>query len=146
MANLNSAMAHLGQAGKGGQPTTVTINQQTLAVGAKTFGPHNLPSGCTSINIDFDRTVSGGLNSLTSSDTLEMQWYISVNNGPFVFQGGALFNGGSIIDPDTGLPETDAFMEVSGIPGLTTSDRAQCVCTVVGSPIVVKGTLTLGFD
>src|SRR5262249_37292240 len=62
-------------------PVTLTIPLTTLTVGAHTFGPATAPDTDTSVTLSIDRTVTGGLNSLTTASGLAMLAEMSTDGG-----------------------------------------------------------------
>lgn len=61
--------------------STLTIPLTTLPVGATTFGPVTIADTDTRATLTVDRTVTGGLNSLTSASTLAMEAQMSGDGG-----------------------------------------------------------------
>lgn len=61
--------------------TTFPIPLTTLTVGAHTFGPATIADTDTSVTFSIDRTVAGGLNSLTAASTLALQGEMSTDGG-----------------------------------------------------------------
>ena len=61
--------------------STFQIPQITLPVGSGTFGPATVPDADSRITVSIDRTVSGGLNSLTAASVLAMLAEMSTDGG-----------------------------------------------------------------
>lgn len=130
--------------------STFPIPLTTLAVGSRTFGPATIPDADTSVTFAIDRTVSGGLNSLTTASALVLQAEMSTD-------GGATWHAvDSAAGQDTSWSTTGG--DISGIDrhgnptGLTssgtwplaagTSRRLRATVTVSGpSSIAVAGSI-----
>ena len=119
--------------------TTFTIPLTTLPVGTLELGPSTAADAETSIGLTIDRTVTGGLNSLTSATSVDIQVAQSNVGGttwqPLVetiWQGGLQpAKGGGNLASDT------MFTQLN--PGTSRKLRAQV--TVSGSSVAVAGSL-----
>jgi hypothetical protein len=118
-------------------PSTLTIPLVTLPVGVRDFGPANAADSETSILLTIDRTVAGGLGSLTSASTVAVDVMQSNDSGlTWVLSVGGTFPGGP---PVTGSWATGT-LRVDLAPG--TSRRLKATVTVAGpSSVAVAGTL-----
>lgn len=120
--------------------TTVPISQRTLTVGTHEFGPAAVPNGAAFVDISIDRTVSGGLNSLTGTSQLTLDVFESLDGGTtWIMAGEALCIGGSFT-MHGGLPVNSNDIGVMIYPGAT---HAKASVTVAGTSITVAGTLTI---
>lgn len=120
--------------------TTLTIPLTTLPVGTRNLGPSHPADAESQILLTIDRTVTGGLNSLTSASRLSAGVDQS-NDGGVTWQSVAGFNdaGGTILGK-TGQPVTQNTMQTWLIPGASRQLRATV--TVTGpSAIAVAGSL-----
>lgn len=119
--------------------STLTIPQVTLPVGARTFGPGNVPDADVSITLTIDRTVAGGLNSLTSASTLAVTVDQSNDGGTtWANLSGAAWTGGIQTDKH-GVTRTAEVMLTELNPG--TSRKVRATVTVGGTSIVVDGSV-----
>lgn len=112
----------------------------TLPAGSQTFGPANAADSETSVTLTIDRTVSGGLNSLTASSVLSVDVQQS-GDGGVTFQdlGGWTTSGGAVPAKGGGSATTSSG-RWNLIPG--TSRQLQATVTVSGpSPVAVAGTI-----
>lgn len=118
---------------------TFTIPLVTLPVGVRTFGPSNAADTETAIVLTIDRTVTGGLNSLTSATTLATEVDQS-NDGGSTWQEVAAAStiGGALTDAH-GNPVTVFGFTVKLQPG--TGRQLRAAVTVAGSAVAVAGTL-----
>jgi hypothetical protein len=127
---------------------TTNYGPSTLTVGSHTIGPATATSS-TKATITLDRTVAGGLNSLTSASTLTFQIQSSPDGTTWnneVSNVGAPFVGGTTdpetVNPKTGTTKTTETVGVNGLNAGTTEVR--CIATVAGpSSIVVAGSITV---
>jgi hypothetical protein len=119
--------------------TTLTIPLTTLPVGPLNFGPSNVADAESHIVLSIDRTVPGGLNSLTAASQIETDIQQSNDGGAtwFFISGGAI-TGGVFIDKH-GATLGTAQQYTDLLPG--TSRRLRASCNVLGTPIAVAGTL-----
>lgn len=119
--------------------TTVTIPTTTLPVGVSTVGPHVMNKERT-FTLTLDRTVAGGLNSLTSSTTLEVMVNSSTDGVNFVNEGGFTTIGG-IISNRNGQIDAN-LLTINGMGGQGV--QVEVVATVGGpSSVVIDGSLVL---
>ncbi len=119
--------------------TTLTIPLVTLPAGSQTFGPSNAADAESKIVLTVDRTVPGGLKSLTSASVVAVDVSQS-NDGGVTWQeiAGCTFPGGVITLISGDL--TAAALNVNLAPG--TSRKLKAVVTVSGpSSVAIAGTL-----
>lgn len=119
--------------------TTLTIPLTTLPVGPLTFGPSAVANTETTIVLTIDRTVAGGLNSLTAASQIETDVQQSNDGGAtwFFIAGGAM-TGGVILDKH-GVALAASTLTTGLLPG--TSRKLRASCAVSGTAITVAGTL-----
>lgn len=117
--------------------TTFTIPLVTLPVGVRDFGPANAADTEVSILLTVDRTVAGGLGSLTAASTVAVDVFQSNDGGAtWQLRVGGTFPGGP---PVTGSWATGTLGVQLG-PG--TSRKLKATVTVAGpSPVAIAGTL-----
>jgi len=118
---------------------TLTIPQITLAVGSRTFGPGNAADAEASITLTIDRTVTGGLNSLTGASVLDIAVDQS-NDGGTTWHNlaGAEWTGGIQLDKH-GNTRTQEQLFTTLNPG--TSRKVRASTTVSGTSIAIAGTV-----
>ena len=75
---------------------TQTINNTRLT-GTQTFKFTNSQAGMTNALVTIDRTVNGGLNSLTTNDTLQINVERSLDGVTWTQAGGITCVGGTIV-------------------------------------------------
>jgi hypothetical protein len=123
-------------------PGVTNLPLTTLQNGATVFGPANVANPDTLAVTTLDRTVAGGLNSLTSATTLEILVEQSNDGGAtwFLLTDG-IITGGLQPAPKGGGNATQAFVDCEFEPG--TSRRVRATFTVVNGPVTVQGTLTV---
>jgi hypothetical protein len=121
---------------------TVPVPLTTLSDGVRTFGPASVADTDSRAVLTLDRTVAGGLNSLTAATTIELAieqsddggatWFLIVDG---IVTGGLVpaFRGGGNAVTTT----TSAYWA----PG--TGRQARAKMTVAGGPVAVQGTLTI---
>lgn len=126
-----------------GSDPTITIPLTTFAVGATPFGPITLSQN-VSASVVIDRTVAGGLNSLTSASVLNIEidvsadggttWQTQVSTAPAGFVGGAIpAKGGG-----------NRTSENLGVTGLSAGTEARVLVTVTGpSSVAIAGSVTV---
>lgn len=121
--------------------TTFTIPLTTLPVEARDLGPSHPADSETGFTLTIDRTVAGGLNSLTSATAILVSVSQS-NDAGATWQeiGEVTVPGGTTINPKTGLTATVSLMTTYLLPG--TSRQLKATVTVTGTPVAVAGTLT----
>lgn len=120
--------------------TTFPIPLTTLQIGATDFGPAAAADSESSILLTIDRTVTGGLNSLTSASELDVYTYQS-NDGGATWHGlaGGGWTGGIQLTK-TGQTRTAETLLTELNPG--TSRLVKATVTVSGTAIAVAGSLT----
>lgn len=113
--------------------TTFTIPLTTLPVGSRDLGPSHPADTEVSILLTVDRTVAGGLNSLTPSSAIDVAVMQSNDGGvTWVLAVGGTMPGGVLGNTST--------LKVDLMPG--TSRQLKASVTVSGpSSIAVAGTL-----
>jgi hypothetical protein len=112
--------------------STLTIPLLTLPVGVRDFGPANVADAETMILLTIDRTVAGGLNSLTSATGVHVDVMSSSDGGTtWELRVGGTMPGGTLGPVST--------LQVDLEPG--TSRKLKATVTVSGSPVAVAGTL-----
>lgn len=118
---------------------TLPINQ-TLPVGQTVFGPLNVGNN-TRASIVTDRTVAGGLNSLTSDSTVAVLIQTSPDGTTWKDLCGATWVGGIYINPIHGQLNNDNLGTGDIAADVT---KVQIIATVTGpSTVVISGTLTV---
>jgi hypothetical protein len=126
--------------------TTISIPLTSLSVGLHDFGPAAIADGLTTSNLSVDRTVAGGLDSLTPASTLQVQIMQSNDGGAtWTMIVGAGAAGGVFrwTDKNGVVHQATTFTCGDGfLPG--TGRLVKATVTVAGpSSIAVQGTLTL---
>jgi hypothetical protein len=112
---------------------TLTIPKINLAVGQRTFGPFSIGNNSQAV-ITLDRTVAGGLNSLTSASVLDVTVQSSPDAGvTWTNEAEATFPGGVYSDRH-GQVNTN-ILTVNGLDGGRNSAR---VVTVVTGPSSIR--------
>jgi hypothetical protein len=119
--------------------TTLTIPLLTLPVGSRTFGPHTAADAETKITLSIDRTVTGGLNSLTAASAIEVDVQQSADGGATWQDLGAWTSVGGIYIDRHGITGAVSLGIWPLFPG--TSRKLQATVTVAGTPIAVAGSL-----
>lgn len=120
--------------------TNITIPTTTLPVGKSTpLAPRNMRQERTVV-LTLDRTVTGGLNSLDATTTLEVDVNTSVDG--VTFNNDASFTTvGGIIDDRHGQVNSNV-LTIQGLGGQGT--KVEIVTTVGGSSsVVVAGSIVL---
>ena len=119
--------------------TTFTIPLTTLSVGSQTFGPSAAGDSESVITITIDRTVPGGLNSLTSASILAVDVQESLDGGTtWQDLGGWTTPGGVITIKGVQASASSGTWRL--IPG--TARQVRATVTVSGpSSIVVSGSI-----
>jgi len=119
--------------------TTTTIPLTTLPVGVRDFGPANAFNAEAAIVMTIDRTVAGGLNSLTGATAVQVDVMQSNDGGAtWALRAGASMPGGIILSK--GVANTTSVVEVDLAPG--TGRKLKATVTVSGpSSVAVAGTL-----
>jgi len=115
--------------------STLTIPLTTLPVGELDLGPANAADAETGIVLTIDRTVAGGLNSLTPASTVAVNVFQSNDGGVTWMQlVGATMPGGVV-----GLGHATSDVRTGLFPG--TSRKLKATVIVAGTPVAVAGTL-----
>lgn len=120
--------------------TTINIPTRTLAVGTTEFGPAAIPNGAAFVTISIDRTVSGGLNSLTNATQLTLNVFESTDGGTMWVMTASTTCVGGVFTMHGGLPLN--FNDVGAMiyPNAT---HIKASVDVVGTSVTVAGTLTV---
>jgi len=119
---------------------TTAIPLTTLQTGAHTFGPASVADTDATTVLTVDRTVAGGLNSLTAAAAIEILIEQSDDGGTtwFLLVDGVIA-GGPVAAKGGGSAAT-AQVGVTYGPG--TGRQTRATLTVSGGPIRVQGSLT----
>jgi hypothetical protein len=121
---------------------TITIPLTTLPDGVRAFGPANIANPDTLAVLTVDRTVAGGLNSLTSATTIEVAVQQSDDGGVTWFPVvDGIWSGGIIPAFRGGGNATTSTAAAYWAPGTGRQARASLI--VAGGPVAVQGTLTI---
>lgn len=120
-------------------PTTFNIPLTTLPVGSDTFGPSHPADSEASVTLTIDRTVAGGLNSLTSASTLGVDLQESLDGGVSWQDLGDFTTPGGVFIYKTGSTATVSVGRWNLIPG--TSRQLRATITVSGTSIAVAGSI-----
>lgn len=119
--------------------TTFSIPLVTLPVGSRTFGPGPAADSESSITLNVDRTVAGGLNSLTTASGLTVDVQQSNDGGTtWLDLGGWTAVGGSFTNAH-GNPVNTSTGTWELQPG--TSRQVRATVTVSGTSIAVAGSI-----
>lgn len=119
--------------------TTFNIPQVTLPVGQRTFGPSTAADAEASITLTIDRTVAGGLNSLTTASILGADVQQSNDGGTtWIDLGGWTAEGGTIVNAH-GVTSTISAGTWQLRPG--TGRQLRATVTVTATSIAVAGTI-----
>lgn len=132
---------------------TTNIPLTTLPVGTRQFGPHTANNNDSSVILNINRDPSGGLNSLTSENVLQVEAQMSTDGGAtwhavdtdqqgsqtyFVMNGGTY----TYIERGTGIERTHVVSSAQWplYPGI--NRRLRAFITVSGpSSITVSGSI-----
>jgi hypothetical protein len=118
---------------------TLTIPITSLPVGLTTLGPLNVGNN-SSASLVIDRTIAGGLNSLTAASTVDVMVQTSPDGTVWHDLGGATWIGG-MYTSRVGPVNSDTFS--TGDIAAAVS-RVRVLTTVGGpAPVVIAGTLTV---
>jgi hypothetical protein len=118
---------------------TLTINSTTLPVGVTTLGPVNVGSN-SHAGISIDRTIVGGLNSVSASSAILVLIQTSVDGVTWKDLCGATWPGGVIV---TGHGQINTSSVDTGDvdPAVT---KVKVIATVTGpASIAIAGTITV---
>lgn len=121
--------------------TTTGFGPLTLATGTHTAGPAAASDAETTVTLTIDRTVAGGLNSLTSATTISIAIDQS-NDGGTTWQNLASASGiaGGTVLGKGGVTETQATVWTQLNPG--TSRQLRLTAIVAGpSSVTVSGSI-----
>lgn len=114
---------------------TQNINNTRLT-GTQTFNFTNSQAGATDALVTIDRTISGGLNSLTSADTLQIEVQRSLDGVTWAEAGGITCVGGTI----TTSKGTTINTETIDV-GLEAVGEAFRFITTASTPVRISGTV-----
>jgi hypothetical protein len=120
--------------------TSFTIPLVTLPVGSQVFGPAHPANGEISLTLTIDRTVAGGLNSLTAASLLTVT--VEQSN-----DGGATWLSLGAWGTDGGLYPMNRAGDPSVVSAGTwplfagTSRQLRATVTVAGTSIAVAGSI-----
>jgi hypothetical protein len=123
--------------------TTITIPPSSLDVGTHAF-TGAIDDVDNRVAITLDRTVAGGLNSLTADSTLAISIGQSDDGGATFYESAGTglpgWSGGTVADPHTGSPMLANHQGTSFEPGI---GRIARLTVIIGgpSPVVVAGTI-----
>lgn len=121
--------------------TVINIPLTSLSVGSHDFGPSAVPNGAATVTLAIDRTVTGGLNSLTSSSVLNLTAYQSTDGGATWIGAVMATVPGGIFTMHGGLQVNTSDIGFSLLPSAT---HAKANIAVSGpSSIAVSGSLTI---
>jgi hypothetical protein len=127
---------------------TTNFGPLTLPTGARTFGPHLAANSDTAIRLTVDRTLTGGLNALTASSTIEVNVELSDDGGATWHATDTDQAGTKTAWTTAGGIFTDRFGQVATVSGGAwflfpgTSRQLRATITVAGpSPIAVAGSI-----
>jgi hypothetical protein len=124
--------------------TVLTISATSLDVGTHAF-TGTIDDTDNHVQILLDRTVAGGLNSLTADSTVGIVIACSFDGGTTFDDSGGTgpdgWPGGFVADPHTGNPTLVNNMSTSFEPG---TGRIVRLTVTIGGPgaVVVAGTIT----
>lgn len=119
--------------------STLTIPLVTLQPGTLSFGPSNAADSESRLVLTIDRTVTGGLNSLTSATTIDISVWQSDDAGVTWSEVGAAGWAGGVIQNRHGVTYTSAVMTTNLQPG--TSRQLKATVVTGGTAVAVAGTL-----
>jgi hypothetical protein len=108
----------------------------TRLTGTQTFNFTNTPAGAQWGEVSIDRTVTGGLNTLTTADTLVIAIDRSTDGGTTWVPAAAITCVGGVLTTK-GVTQTTESLTV-GIPGTDTGFR---VITTASTPVRITGTV-----
>jgi hypothetical protein len=118
---------------------TVSIPLTTLAPGTYDFGPAAIADTDTSATVTIDRTVTGGLKSVSPAVNVNLTVYQSDDGGATWFElGGGDFPGG----PLTGAKFANTAQVQSWFQA-GTGRQAKAHVIVTGGSVAVQGSLTV---
>lgn len=120
--------------------TVATIPLTTIPVGSHDFGPASISDAISLVDIQIDRTVTGGLNSLTSATQFSLSMLQSNDGGSTwnpLFSTSAV---GGIIVNRNGTVNTN---DVGGSLRAGTGREIKGNVTVTGTSVAVAGSITV---
>ncbi len=119
---------------------TITIPSTSLPVGDTVAGPLTGLVDQWSSTLTVDRTITAGLNSLTSDSTMFVQVQSSPDGATWDDEVATTMTGGLIPAKGGGNRPTETLYVTNLTPGAT---EVRAVCTVAGpSAIQVAGSIT----
>lgn len=122
-------------------PGTVNIPLTTLTAGTHTFGPAAVADADHTVTLNIDRTVTGGLNSLTSATTVHIKAQESDDGGTTWYDlADAGLEGGSYLDHN-GVPYATSFVQVTF--ATATGRQARASIVVAGTSVAVAGSIVV---
>lgn len=120
--------------------TVVTIPLTTIPVGSHDFGPSAISNTISTVEIDIDRTVAGGLNSQPATTQLTLSLFQSPDSGvtwnPLT---SGICIGGIIVNRDGTITTNDVGGSLT--PGNGREIKGNI--TVTGSSVAVSGEITI---
>lgn len=118
---------------------TQTISNTRIPAGSHTFNFTNTTQVWSEANVTIDRTINGGLNSLTTADTLSLEVDCSLDGGTTWRNCGAATYEGGVLTTK-GVTQTTEYLGVSlGEPfQIGTPFR---VVTVASTAVRIAGTI-----
>jgi hypothetical protein len=123
---------------------SVNIPFSVVALGLHSFGPFVLAPSDADFKLSVDRTVTQGLNSLTTASTILVAMEMSTDGGvSWFYIGGTTMTGGIRSDPEDGQLNEDRFS--LSLQQVGEEDRQVRANITVGGPggIGVAGSLTV---
>jgi len=118
--------------------TTFTFPRVVIPVGPRDFGPANVGDAEAAITLNIDRTVAGGLDSLTSASSLGV-FIQQSNDGGATWDplgGGEGMLGGTVLDK-FGVPRTTETVKTMLNPG--TGRKVMLTATAEGAVSIAVG-------
>ncbi|MGZ4519098.1 MAG: hypothetical protein ACXVXP_05910 [Mycobacteriaceae bacterium] len=107
----------------------------TRLTGTQTFPFTNSQAGATNALVTIDRTVTGGLNSLTTADTLVIEVQRSLDGTTWQEAGGITCQGGVIVTKGVTLAKETLSV------GLESVGEAFQIITTASTPVRIAGTV-----
>lgn len=125
--------------------TTTTFNVQptNLPVGVTAFPASTAHATLSGATITIDRSINNGLNSLPATTTLLLDTQFSFDNGAtWKSYTTTLLQGGFVPD-DHGNPVLVHVETEQWNPPIAKGTQVRMVCTVVGQPIRISGSVAV---
>jgi hypothetical protein len=120
--------------------TTFTFPRVVVPLGSTDLGPANAADSERGLVLTIDRTVAGGLNSLTGASALAITIWQSDDGGTVFYElGGGGFAGGPLLNKQGGTRLTESLSTQLNPGG--TGRKLKMTVTAAGTPIAVAGTL-----